>query len=162
MSSVDNDRAIRERVDAFVDDLSELIRISALEAVQEALAGAATPSGRSQPARAARKTARRATPGKRIRRSSAEVEALQGKILAHVQSHPGQRLGEIAKALNLATKDARRPAFQLVESKALKTTGQRGGTRYFARGASTSAASSSAPRKATKKAKKKRSTKKAG
>ena len=44
---------------------------------------------------------------------------------------PARRLGEIAKELRVATKDARRPVQMLLDEKKVKTTGQRGGTRYF-------------------------------
>ena len=51
----------------------------------------------------------------------------------------------------METKDVRGPAFALVDDGKLKTTGQRGGTRYFAKGAG--------PRKAAKKATKRKATK---
>jgi predicted transcriptional regulator len=44
---------------------------------------------------------------------------------------PARRLGEIAKELRVATKDVRRPVQTLLDEKKVKTTGQRGGTRYF-------------------------------
>ena len=66
----------------------------------------------------------------------------------------------------METKDARRPAFALVDAGTLRTTGQRGGTRYFPKGraaakkAGKKAAKKKAKRKATKKKAAKRKTKK--
>ena len=82
-------------------------------------------------------------------------------VLSHVIANPGQRLGEIALALGEATKDVRRPAFALVEAGELKTTGQRGGTRYFAKNAKASPAAPTKS-KAKRKAKRKSAKRKAG
>ncbi|HED66680.1 MAG TPA: hypothetical protein ENJ09_14130 [Planctomycetes bacterium] len=165
MKSIETE--IQARVEAFVGDLTEMIRAAALEAVREALLGEAPAAPRRKPGRPAGKkkakvtkakssaAPKRARKGKRVRRTAAQVEALKDKILAHVKAHPGQRLGEIAKALGLVTKDARRPAFLLVEDKMLKTTGTRGGTRYFAGGAKAAPA-----KKTTKRKSKKRKSKK--
>jgi len=147
------DAKIRELVDAFVGDLTVLIREAALESVQEALAGGAVAPRRGRK-KAAKKAAGKA---KRIRRTAADVEELGNAILAYVGKHPAQRLGDIAKALGVETKDARRPAFALLDEGKLKTTGQKGGTRYFAKGTVPKAA---AAKKATKNTAKKKTTKK--
>jgi len=161
------DAEIRDRVEAFVDDLTQLIRAAAVEAVQMALTGEQAPAGRQ--ARGGRSTKRKAaaprkaTAGKRIRRTAEQVEKLGARILAHVKQNPGQRLGDIAKALQVATKDARRPAFAHVDAGTLRTEGQRGGTRYFAGGraaAKPAAKKKATKRKATKKKAAKRATKK--
>ena len=60
-----------------------------------------------------------------------QVEALGNAVLSHVTANPGPRMGEIAKALNVTAKDVRLPTLQLVDAGKLRTTGQRGGTRYF-------------------------------
>ncbi len=151
---------IKALVDNFVTDLTELIREAALESVRQALAGApiAKPRGR-------KKTAKKAAPktGKRVRRTAADVEKLGNAILAHVKLNPAQRLGDIAKGLGVETKDARRPAFALLDEGKLKTTGQKGGTRYFVAGAAPKKkpAVKKAAKKTTKKAAKKKTAKKA-
>ncbi len=144
------DSAIRARIETFVDELTGQIRDAALEAVQEALSG----ETRATPGRKKRRKAKatKTTKKKRVRRTAAQVEATAQRILAHVKAKPGKRLGAIAKSLRMETKDVRGPAFALVAAKKLKTTGQRGGTRYFAKGA--------APRKAAKKATKRKTAKK--
>jgi len=141
---------IRILVDTFVGDLTEMIRTAALQSVQEALAGEHV--ARAPKSRKAATTPKKAAKGKRVRRSAAQVEQLGNTIQAHIRKNPGQRLGEIASALGVETKDARRPAFALIEEGKLTTTGQRGGTRYFVK--------DTAPKKAAPK--KKTASKKAG
>jgi len=135
---------IKTLVDTFVGNLTEMIRTSALQSVQEALAGeqvARAPRSRKAPT-----TPKKAAKGKRVRRSAAQVEQLGNTIQAHIRKNPGQRLGEIASALGVETKDARRPAFALIEEGKLTTTGQRGGTRYFVK---ETAPKKAAPKKKT-------------
>ena len=143
------DQALRARIDQFVAEMSELVREAALEAVREALGGQAPPvrrgPGRPRAAAAPRAASR---PGKRIRRTSADLARLSDDIVAWVGANPGGRLGDIAKALGAETKDVRRPSFALLEEGKLRTEGQRGGTRYFPAG---SGGGKSAPKKAGKK-----------
>jgi hypothetical protein len=54
-------------------------------------------------------------------------------VLAQVRSKSGQRLEEIGRALKTDTAILKRPVAMLVESKKLKTTGQKRGTKYFVR-----------------------------
>ena len=163
MKNIESD--IQARVDAFVEELTEMIRTAAMESIRETLLGelSATPKRKPGRPRKAKKKAKKvvrrakaakpAKRGKRIRRSSELVSQIGEKIFAHVKAHPGLRLGEIARAIGVETKDARRPAFVLVEAKKLKTTGQRGGTRYFATGAKTAGAAKKASKKKAKKRK---------
>jgi hypothetical protein len=53
-------------------------------------------------------------------------------VLAHVRSNPGQRLEEIGRALWGPTKGLKRPVSNLMEGGALRTEGQKRGTKYFA------------------------------
>ena len=159
MAKKDIESQIHERIEAFVDDISELVRASALDAVRQALGGvseAAPPRPRrGRPPGAGRTTRARSSSGKRLRRTAAEVEQVGTAVLAHVRANPAQRLGDIAKALRMETKDIRRPTFVLVEEGKLRTEGQRGGTRYF-----TSSGRAPSKGKTRKKAKKKTRTKK--
>ncbi len=136
------DHQIRSRIQSFVDEISDLIRLAAVGHVHAALAGkvgyvpAATrrrgrPAGKKQRTKAAKATRRG---GKRVRRSSESVQQLAAKVQAAVRSGPGRRLGEIAAQLGTDAKEIRRPAQVLVAERKLKTTGQRGGTRYFPAG----------------------------
>ncbi len=156
------DHQIRSRIEAFVDEISELIRMAALGSVHAALAGKigftplTLPRGRPRKAvkAAKRGKAPRSKSGKRVRRSSESVHELAAKVQAAVRSGPGRRLGEIAKQLGMDAKEIRRPAQVLVAERKLKTTGRRGGTRYFpgGRGSASSKSRKASKKKSTKRA----------
>jgi len=127
-------RALDKAIEAVEDpDLSR-----ALESARAPLSAEMVKQGLRMPDRAGSKSilippgpARRSGTAKRVRRSTEDLERLRGEVLVAVQRDPGKRLGEIAKALGIETKDARRPAFDLVGGGELRTEGERGGTRYF-------------------------------
>lgn len=137
MARNDIESQIRARVDSFVDDLSDLIRSAALEAVNEALGQQAVAAARARkPAgRVAKPAARAAKPGgKRVRRSAADLEKLGNAVLAAVKQKPGQRMEHLSKALGVTSKDLKRPIDLLVAAKQLRTEGQRRGTQYYPAG----------------------------
>jgi len=156
------DSEIRSRIDAFVNDLSNLVKTTAVASVAEALGGASTAPrrgrrpGRRGPGRPRGSTTRAASAngrrGKRAKRSSGDVDATAAKVLAHVRANPGQNVGEIRAALGASSKELQLPVQKLVAAKSLRTEGQRRGTRYFAGGRG----------KATKKAKGSRRGKRGG
>lgn len=135
------DRELRSRIDAFVNELTNLVKLSALEAVHEALgstlnagvtggtAPAAAPSagkrGPGRPPKAAR--------GKGGKRSSEDVLKTAATVLSHIKANPGQRLEQIGKAVKMPTKDLKLPIQKLFEQKAINTKGEKRGTKYFAR-----------------------------
>ena len=125
------DRKIQVCVDSFVSDVTALVRQAAVEAVADALGTTRTASARSRTTRTGKSPTKAR---KRVRRTAADLEKLGAQVLAQVKKKPGQRLGEIAKALRKETKDVRRPATDLLEGGLLRTEGQRGGTRYFPKG----------------------------
>jgi hypothetical protein len=138
MATPDTDQAIRSRIDAFLAELGALVKRSALEAVQEALGGAAP---RRRPGR--RKGASHRGPGpravrprragKRIRRSAEDLAKIGERVLAEVRSKPGRRLEEIGRALKTDTAVLKKPVADLLKAKKLKTTGAKRGTKYFLR-----------------------------
>jgi hypothetical protein len=98
-----------------------------------ALGGAqppATRGGARKPGRAAAPARLKARP-KGAKRTPDELEALTKNVLAHVKRNPGQRVEQIAAALGTSTKELALPIIKL--GKALKTQGQRRGTKYSAR-----------------------------
>ena len=158
MASSEIDKEIRARIDAFLGEISELVREAALEAVQDALSTqpGAAPAARRAPAQRrtaakARRTAKRS--GKRIRRSPADLEKLGTRILSHIKSHPGCRMEEISAALGESTYELRRPLEMLKASKAFKTTGQKRATQYYPTGAATPAKAKKATTKKKRKTK---------
>ncbi len=158
MKNSEIDSELRNRVDAFVAELSDIIRRSALDSVREALgAGVAAPvrPGR-RPGKVARRGRPAATRKTRGRRSSADLEQLSGSFLSWVREHPGQRLEEIGKGMGVATKELKRPVQLLLAGGSLRTEGQRRGTKYFAGGGGRKAgARKTAKRKARRKGRKK-------
>ncbi len=135
------DTEISSRIQSFLDELSQLVKRQALEAVHEALGGTVAPRrgpGRPRkmtvrPGRRPRAMAKRAVKGKRIRRSTEDLAKLQATILAAVKAKQGQRLEEIGRAMKTDTGVLKRPVAMLVAGKKLKTKGQKRGTQYFTR-----------------------------
>jgi hypothetical protein len=134
------DSEIQSRIQSFLDELSQLVKRQALEAVHLALGGSAAPARRGpgrprkvsmRPGRKPRMIAKRG--GKRVRRSPEDLAKLQATVLAAVKAKQGQRLEEIGKALKTDTSGLKRPVALLVASKKLKTTGKKRGTKYFVR-----------------------------
>lgn len=162
----DTESRLQSRIDAFVDEISAIVREAAVEAVRSTLmAGGGVPVPRrgkagatkKGAARKAAKAARKKTKsGRRVRRSAADLETLGARFLAHVKSHPGLRLEQIAKSLRRDTADLKRPVTLLMEAKKLRTEGQKRGTKYFAGkkrvGKKRKAAKRKAKRKVAKKA----------
>lgn len=131
-----NDR-IRSRVEQFAEELSALIRDSAMETVREALGG-----GGSAPRRGGRGAGRaNVAPGKVSnsrrekgqKRDPGEIERLTGRLLDYVKGNGGQRIEQIAAGMGTVTKELNLPVKKLIAQKALKTKGQKRATQYFAR-----------------------------
>jgi hypothetical protein len=120
------DVEIRDAVERFVAEVSEIAKREAMRAVFAAFDGDV--AGRdSSAAVAAIHIANRSTRG---------LTALQSKVLAHVTRHPGQRIEQINAALGMKPKKLALPIRTLIAANAIRTTGERRGTKYFAVGAS--------------------------
>lgn len=158
MNNAENN--IKTRVDAFVNDLSDLIRQSALEAVAEALKKggevSAAPAARrpGRPAKAveapvaAKPAGKPGRPAKSSSSSSASSAAAAKRragekrspvLLAqvtdqvgnHIKANPGQGVEQIAKALGTSTKELTLPIRKLLGDKKITSKGQKRATRYF-------------------------------
>jgi len=143
-------------IQSFVAEISSLVRVAALEAVRDALGGGASPARRGRPVGSGRKPGRPAKAARRgrpARRSAEDVDALAQRMLAYVKANDGKRLDEIAKALGMDTAELTGPSQMLLETKAVKRSGQRRGTKYHV-GGGTSPKSEATPAKAGKRAKK--------
>jgi hypothetical protein len=132
------DAEIQSRISTFLDELSLLVKRSALEAVHRALGEATSPRrGPGRPRKVSftpsRGPRRLATRGMRGKRTSAQIEAIGSRVLSHVRSKPGQRLEEIGRALKTDTAILKRPISNLLAAKKLSTKGQKRGTKYFVR-----------------------------
>lgn len=131
-----NDR-IRSRVEAFAEELSALIRDSAMESVRDALGGgSAAPrrggrGGRAAPSAAPVRGGGRREKGQK--RDPGEIERLTDRLLDYVKGNPGQRIEQIAAGMSTVTKELNLPVKKLIAQKSLKTKGQKRATQYFAR-----------------------------
>ena len=124
------DAAIREAVDAFVDQLRSLIQQAAIESVHVALNGGAAVSRRgSKSAPGATQKGRQ----KGSKRTPAELAKLVTKLRAHVAKHPGQRIEQIGKTLAVPTKELVLPVKKLLSEGRLSTKGAKRATMYFAK-----------------------------
>ncbi|MBL8805172.1 MAG: DNA-binding protein [Planctomycetes bacterium] len=135
MKPTSTDRELRERIDAFVVEISNLVRISALEAVHAALGSTlgASPApaakrGPGRPPKAA--SAAKSSGGKR---SPEAVLKTADAVLAYIKAHPGQRLEEIGKGVKMPTKELKLPIQKLFDAKSISTKGVKRGTKYFVR-----------------------------
>jgi len=128
------DPQLRALVDQFVADLTARVHEEALATVRAALGEAPAPRARAarKPRKAGPGRPRKAAARKGGRRSAQDVAAVGETVLAHIKANAGQRLEEIGRALGVATKELKRPIANLLEAGALRTEGQKRGTRYFA------------------------------
>ncbi|HUR26896.1 MAG TPA: hypothetical protein VM509_01810 [Planctomycetota bacterium] len=127
---------IEARVQAFVREVSELVRASAVGAVAEALGSSTVGGGsrRGRPAGSKNKSAPAASRGgKRGKRTTEQVDAMASRIFDHVKKNPGANVEGMAKAFGMKSKELTLPISKLMSTKKLKTTGQRRGTKYHVR-----------------------------
>ncbi len=132
---------IRDRIDAFVTELSELIRRAAVESVTEALGvdGQVAPAIRVRPARGLAAGSVRERGGKR---SPDEIERTTRTVLEYIAANPGQGVEQIAKALSLPTKELTLPIKKLIATRQIATEGQKRATKYSPAAAESSSAGS--------------------
>ncbi len=132
-------------IEQFTAQLTTLVRRNTLEEVLSSLQGGMNGAVRRGPGRPAGSGAKRGRPfgsknkptaagGKRGRRTSADLEEMQGMLLTHVKANPGQRGEQIAAALGTDVGTMRGPMKGLIAAKQIRTEGQRRGMMYFAGG----------------------------
>jgi hypothetical protein len=116
MATTNTNQEIRTRIDSFLTALSDLVRKAALASVHEVLGEGATRRhgpgrprggglrGPGRPRKTDRRTRRLvARSGKRIRRSSADLEAVATRVLAYVKANAGYRLEQIGNPSSRST-----------------------------------------------------------
>lgn len=132
---------IRDRIETFVQELGELVRRAALESVSSALGaglGARAARGRAGVAVAAQ--ARPAAPaaaaaaGRGGKRSAEELESTTQSVLDYIEANPGQGVEQIARDLNLSSKELVLPIRKLLSARKITTEGQKRATKYFLSG----------------------------
>ncbi len=122
----DFDRKLDTAITSFVEDIRELARRAALEAVSGAFSGAGEAAAAVRASRAPR--AARANGAKR---SPREMVAAVGQLEKFVREHPGERIEQIARSLGVASRELALPARKLLADRRLRTEGQKRATRYF-------------------------------
>jgi predicted transcriptional regulator len=66
-----------------------------------------------------------------VKRDPQELAQLTDSLYSHIQSNPGQRIEEIARAMGTSTKELNLPAKKLIQSKQVKTRGHKRATQYY-------------------------------
>ena len=133
MPALTLDSQIQDHIQAFVEELTLLIKRAAVLSVAEALNEGGSRRGPGRPRGAARSTVAPAGAGRRkgAKRDPQELEALTEKLNAYIKSHGGQRIEQIAQGMGTSTKELALPAKKLLATKKIKTTGTRRATKYF-------------------------------
>lgn len=78
------------------------------------------------------KTSKKKAPTTGNRRSPEEMSSQAAGLFAHINSHPGQRAEEIAKAVGVDTKELPGPIRLLLKEKKIRASGVARGTTYTA------------------------------
>jgi len=149
MSDVENE--LRSRVDAFVNELSALIRRQALGAVEEVLkkgdGGHATARRPGRPPKSVveaavsvrgkvgRATKPLVTPRRKAgeKRTPQQLGQITEQVFNYIKSNAGQGVEQIAKSLATSTKELTLPIRKLLGEKKIGSKGQKRATRYFPR-----------------------------
>jgi hypothetical protein len=127
MPNADFNQQIRDAIEAFVEELSVLVRAAALQSVTEVF-GSSGPGGRRGRGSVVGGSPRRA---KGEKRSAQALSQLVGRLLTEIKTKPGLRMEQIAKSIGSTTKDLALPAKKLLAEKKIKTKGERRATKYF-------------------------------
>src|SRR5262245_20230840 len=119
--------SVRDLVDSFTADIEALIREEIRRGFEAAIGGAPSRAPARTVSRAsAAPAAKPAAGGRRKKgekRSPAELVAVKESLCSYIAKNAGQGIEAIGKALGVPTKDLARPAKQLIEAKAIRTTG---------------------------------------
>lgn len=149
------DAKIKAKVEQFAQELTGLIHESAMAAVQQAIAGVmgapvkrgpgrpagsgAKKTGQNSGPKAAKKAGKKAAKkaGKRAAKksgkSAAANPALGKAVVDTLTAKPGLSISEIASAVGVSKVDVQPTVVALLGEKKIKKTGERRGTKYFAK-----------------------------
>ena len=124
---------IRAQVDAFVNDISRLVREAALAAVEEVLTRATSPT--SGPKRATREPAAagKKPKGRRGRPRKTEVADSAAVLRLVGAAEGGARVEVMVKELGMPSAFMKPAVAELVAAKKVHRVGKARGTKYFSR-----------------------------
>lgn len=136
----DIDKRIEDRIRAFTQELRDLFRQAAVEAITTALSSSPPTSATSEPTERTAKRKRassssRSTPPPSQRRSPQQMARVVDLLLAQITAHPGQTIEQIAQALDMPVPQLSRPVAKLLTAGRLRKTGIKRYTKYFPQGA---------------------------
>ena len=131
MATANFDRQIRKTIEAFVEELSALVRAAAVQSVTEAFGAGGVPvrGARGRAAAVAAVSGRGRAKGQK--RAPEALAELTEKLLSAIKAGPGKRMEEIAKGLETSTQELTLPAKKLLAEKKIKTKGERRATKYY-------------------------------
>lgn len=132
---------IQKTIETFVSDVRRLLAEHARDTLLAAL-GDEQPTTRRRGPRRARSAARSAKPagkpakksGKRGRRTAADLEAIQEKIVAQLKKQPGPTSEQLRTSLGMARTELQRPLAILREADQVRTEGEKRAMRYYVKG----------------------------
>jgi hypothetical protein len=126
----DINKQIERRIQAFAEELNQLVRQAALAAVNDALGGRpVSRAAAAAPGRPAKATRGRRSAGGR--RSSQQMGNMMEAIKEHVAANPGARMEHISKALGKSTVELRLPVNKLLADGVIRKQGEKRATEYF-------------------------------
>jgi len=125
------EQQIRTTIEAFVEELSALVRSAAVQSVTEAFGASPVPARRGRGASAASSARAEKSRTKGQKRSPEDLAQLVEELLNTVKTAPGQRMEQIAKTLKTSTQELALPAKKLIAEKKIRTKGERRATKYF-------------------------------
>jgi hypothetical protein len=131
MSTANFEQQIRTTIEAFVEELSALVRSAAVQSVTEAFGGGLPAGTRGRAAKAAILRAPGKSRAKGQKRAPEDLAELVNQLLSTITKTPGQRMEQIAKTLKSSTQELALPAKKLIAEKKIKTKGERRATKYF-------------------------------
>jgi predicted transcriptional regulator len=116
-------KQIRSKLDTLAADITALVREDALRQISDTFGGR-TPS-RSR-------KVNKVVPKERGAKRSADDLALMGTVIkTWVEKNPGMGVEQIAKGVQMDSSTMKLPIKKLLADGALKTKGQKRGTKYF-------------------------------
>lgn len=124
----DLDHAIRQRVEDFVQEMTELVRQAALESVSAALG---TPGGAALRAKGGKRASAGFVSKRGGKRTAKELEQQGSALVTMIRQTPGIRADQLAKAMGVMTRDLALPIKKLLTDKAITKKGQKRATAYF-------------------------------
>ena len=127
------DDQLHALIRSFVDDVSRLVKSSAVETVARALGGNGVAARRGRPPRIAGRPSFGSIGRRGQKRDPKVIAATTDKLHSAISSKPGQRIEEIAKAISMSTKELALPIKKLLDTKRIRKSGQKRATQYYPR-----------------------------